>query len=120
MEHLSTVVLAGNDVDDENIGGRANNFGMDEFEFGIDEDLNTGRMGADRVHLDGDFFISDCDDVPDGGVGGKWMDVDPEIVELSVNGAMCQQFKLCQTELEQVKAQCKKVLNTEILQSMTL
>ena len=41
------------------------------------------------------------------------MDVDPEIVELSVNGAKRQQFILCQTELERVKAQCKKVLNTE-------
>ena len=53
---------AGNDVDGKNIGGRANNFGMDEFEFGIDEDLNTGWMGADRVHLDGDLFISDYDE----------------------------------------------------------
>jgi hypothetical protein len=52
------------------------------------------------------FLYSDCDDLPDEGVGGKWMDdVNPEIVDLSVNGSKRHQWKLCQSELEQVKAQ---------------
>lgn len=38
------------------ISGRANGngFGIDEFEYGFDEDLNLGRMGEESAHLDGD------------------------------------------------------------------
>ena len=73
------------DVDEENIGGRANGFGIDEHEFGFDEELNIGRIGGNRAHLDDGFYRPDCDDLLDGGVGGKWTEVDPEIVELTVN-----------------------------------
>ena len=75
------------DVDEENIGGRANGFGIDEHEFGFDEELNIGRIGENRAHLDDGFCIPEFDDLPDGGVGGRWTAVNPEIVELTVNGA---------------------------------
>ena len=75
--------------------------------------MNIGRIEDNRAHLDDGVFVPEFDDFPDRGVGGKWTDVNPEIVELTVNGAKRQQFKLCQTELEQVKAQCKKVFGTE-------
>ena len=101
------------DVDDENIGGRANGFGIDEQEFGYDEELDIGRIGENRAHLDDNYYEEDFDDHPDRGVSGKWTAVDPTIVSLTVNGAKRQQYKLCQKELEQVKAQCKKVFGKE-------
>ena len=96
------------DVDDENIGCRANGFGIDEHKFGYDEELDIGRIGEDRAHLDNEFSIPDCSDRSGRGVGCKWTEGSPEI---AVNGSKRQQFKLCQTELEQVKAQGKNVSN---------
>ena len=81
------------DVDEENIGGRANGFGIDGHEFGFDEELNIGRIGENRAHLDDGFHIPDCDELLDRGLGGKWTEVNLEIVELTVNGAKRQQFK---------------------------
>ena len=66
---------------------------IDEHEFGFDEELNIGRIGENRAHLDDGFYIPDCDDLPDRGAGGKWTEVNPEIVELTVNDAKGQQFK---------------------------
>lgn len=96
------------DVDDENIGCRADGFGIDKHKFGHDEELDIGRIGEDRAHLDNEFSIPDCSDHSGRGVGGKWTEANPEI---AVNGSKRQQFKLCQTELEQVKAQGKNVSN---------
>ena len=51
------------DVDEENIGGRASGFGiLDKYEFGFDEELNIGRIGENRAHLGDGFYIpTDCD-----------------------------------------------------------
>ena len=81
------------DVDEENIGGRANGFGIDEHKFGFDEELKIGRIGENRANLDDGFFIPQYDDLSGRGVGGKWTEVNPEIVEITVNDAKWQQFK---------------------------
>ena len=84
------------DVDDENIGCRADGFGIDKHKFGHDEELDIGRIGEDRAHLEDEFSIPDCSDHSGGGLGGKWTEANPEI---AVNGSKRQQFKLCQMSL---------------------
>ena len=70
--------------------------------------MDIRRIGEDRAHLDNEFSKPDCSDRSGRGVGCKWTEGSPEI---AVNGSKRQQFKLCQTELEQVKAQGKNVSN---------
>ncbi len=87
----------------------------DDFEHTFDEELDLhNRVRENRAHLDPEYsLLDDYDDVPDDEPHGTWTPVDPTIVNVSVNGAKHQQREVCKSELEQVKAQCRKVLGTE-------
>lgn len=87
----------------------------DNMEHTFDEELDLyNRVRENRAHLDpGYSLLDDYDDVPDDEPHGTWTPVDPTIVNLSVNGAKHQQWEDCKSELEQVRAQVRKVLRTE-------
>lgn len=67
--------LAAEGVADVGGGGEndkhVDDIGNDDFEHGFDEDLNLGRIGENRSHLDPDFSMFDYDDEPDVGPDGN-------------------------------------------------
>lgn len=86
---------------------------LEEHTFDEELDLHN-RVGENRAHLDpGYSLLDEYDDVPDDEPQGTWTAVDPTIVNLSVNGAKHQQWEVCKSELQQVRAQVRKVLRTQ-------
>lgn len=78
----------------------------------FDEEPDYTRIGASRSHLESEWALDEGDDTPDPGSTGRWIPV-KDFGGVGINSAKRRQWKLCEEELRQVKAQCIKVFNTE-------